>query len=267
MAVFRQGPMYSISSFPTAGYSFPQAKLPPDKPWTADWSAQSVFSEPTHCLVTSGILWTVSPTERWSLELSKFEYWIFFFSSFCCCCSYWTSYFFEGGGCIVRTPDQERRMTITQRGITTWFWTPSLVLDLPSKVWVVVWRRPWNWNGKWPDRFEDTHEHIWDMHLYVFICTHIFHYDWIMIFHYDWKDVRICIFKSHIFLLGDLFQSRSTLQWIETKSHRFHRSHIFARAFLWWRMGCFFPREQWKITWLFRVYRGLHYPLIYACGD
>ena len=77
-----------------------------------------------------------------------------------------------------------------------------------------------------------------------------------MIFHYDWKDVRICIFKSHIFLLGDLFQSRSTLQWMKQKVTDFIVPHIFARAFLWWRDGVFFPREQWKITWLFKVFRG-----------
>ena len=174
--MFRQGPMYSISSFPTAGDSFPQAKLPPENPWTADLIGTICFSEPTHCLVTSGILWTVSPTERWSLELSKFEYWIFF--SCFCCCSYWTSYFLGGmhrenaepGAQDDNHPERHNYMVLNpQSGAGPTVESVSGSLEETLEIEGIV---------KCPDRLEETHEDIYEICIYIFlICTHIFHYD------------------------------------------------------------------------------------------
>lgn len=110
--------------------------------------------------------------------IGTFQIWVLHvFFSFFCCCSYWTSYFFWGDASLKL--NEERRMTITQRGITTWFWTPSPVLDLPSKVWVVVWRRPGNWRNWKMTR--QTSRNTWTYMRYAFIFFYMHTYFFTMI--------------------------------------------------------------------------------------
>ena len=100
------------------------------------------------------------------------------------------------------------------------------------------------------------HIYIWDMHLYVFYM-HTYFSLWLNHDFSLWlKGCSHLHFQVPHISVGRSFPKSLDLAMDETKSHRFHRSHIFARAFLWWRDGVFFPREQWKITWLFKVFRG-----------